>query len=67
MFRALIASIGLLVVASYAVKGDLSLYGIAYKLWSVILFAWILGGILDAAFLSFYDEAVKRLATENAK
>ncbi len=65
MFKGLIASIGFLVVAICVVNGQLSLYGLVYKLWSVVVIAWVLGGILDLAFLAFYDEAIKKL-TENA-
>ncbi len=66
MFKGVIASIGFFIVAIHAVNGQISLYGLAYKLWSVIFIAWLLGGILDLAFLSFYDEAIKKLSSENA-
>lgn len=66
MFKALLASIGLLIVAILAVKGELSFYGLVYKTWFVVLFSWILGGILDTAFLSFYAEAIKKLSSNGA-
>ncbi len=66
MFKALLSSIGMLVVAILAVKGELSLYGLVYKAWVVVLFSWILGGILDTAFLAFYEEAVKKLSSDGA-
>lgn len=66
MFKALIGSIGFFIVAIHAVNGEISLYGLVYKLWTVVFIAWLLGGVLDFAFFSFYDEAIEKLTSGDA-
>ncbi len=67
MFKGIIGCIGFFVVAVFTVRGEMTLYGVAYKLWSVVFISWVLGGILDTAFLCFYEDAIRRLTPKDAK
>ena len=64
MFRALFSSIAIFYVGIKAVLGELSVWGIVYKLWFVIIIFGFVGGILDIAFRSFYEEAVNKIVKE---
>ncbi len=66
MFRAIFSVVGLCMLSFLGIWQQYSLMNLAIRLWWIIAFAWIVGGIFDLCFFAFYKEAVKQVERNGA-